>query len=170
MINMLLIQLIGAIGYSLLALSYFKKEKKDILFFEIIAYIFFVIYYYLLNGISGAICNLVGLFALVVLFLFDKYKLNNKFLAAMIFVLILLVINILTFQNIYSIFPLVASVIVILSFLFNKENHIRIIGIISAVCWLIYAIVYKSYVAIIFEVIILVNVCLSLYKNINYKK
>ena len=170
MINMLLIQLIGAIGYSLLALSYFKKEKKDILFFEIIAYIFFVIHYYLLNGISGAICNLVGLFALVVLFLFDKYKLNNKFLAAMIFVLILLVINILTFQNIYSIFPLVASVIVILSFLFNKENHIRIIGIISAVCWLIYAIVYKSYVAIIFEVIILVNVCLSLYKNINYKK
>ncbi len=170
MINMLLIQLIGAIGYSLIALSYFKKKKKDILFFEIIAYIFFVIHYYLLNGISGAICNLVGLFALVVLFLFDKYKLNNKFLAAMFFVLILLVINILTFQNIYSIFPLVASVIIILSFLFNKENHIRIIGIISAVCWLIYAIVYKSYVAIIFEVIILVNVCLSLYKNINHKK
>jgi len=170
MVNMLLIQLIGAIGYSLLALSYFKKKKKDILFFEIIAYIFFVIHYYLLNGISGAICNLVGLFALVVLFLFDKYKLNNKFLAAMFFVLILLVINILTFQNIYSIFPLVASVIVILSFLFNKENHIRIIGIISAVCWLIYAIVYKSYVAIIFEVIILVNICLSLYKNINHKK
>ena len=74
MINTLLVQGVGAIGYTILALSYFKKEKRQILYMQIIAYIFFVIHYYLLNGITGAICNLIGLFALVTIYLFEKYQ------------------------------------------------------------------------------------------------
>ena len=166
MLNMFLVQVIGAIGYSTLALSYFKKEKKQILFMQIIAYIFFTIHYYLLNGITGAICNLIGLFALVSIYLFDKYKLKNKYLVSIFFVIILLIINIMNFQNIYSIFPMIASTIVIISFLSNDENKIRIVGVISAICWLIYAIVYKSYIAIVFEVITLINVFLALFRNI----
>ena len=165
-INMIITQFIGAIGYGTLALSYFKKNKKEILFMEIIAYIFFTIHYYLLNGITGAICNLIGLFALVSIYLFDKYKLKNKYLVSIFFVIILLIINIRNFQNIYSIFPMIASIIVIISFLSNDENKIRIVGVISAICWLIYAIVYKSYIAIVFEVITLINVFLALFRNI----
>ena len=170
MTNTLITQFIGAIGYTSLALSYFKKKKKDILFIEIIAYIFFTLHYYLLNGITGTICNFIGLLALVTIYFFDKYKLSNKILVSMIFVIILLIINIITFQNLYSIFPMIASTIVIISFLSNDENHIRIIGVISAICWLIYAIVYKSYIAIIFEVITFINVCIALFKNIGNKK
>ena len=80
MLEMIAIQGIGAIGYISLALSYFKKEKSEILFIQIISYIFFVMHYYLLNGITGAICNLIGLFALVTIYLFEKYKLKNKIL------------------------------------------------------------------------------------------
>ena len=78
MLNQLIIQGVGAIGYTLLALSYFKEEKSKILFMQIISYIFFVIHYYLLNGITGAICNFIGLFALVIIYLFDKYKLKIR--------------------------------------------------------------------------------------------
>ena len=78
MTNTLITQFIGAIGYTSLALSYFKKKKKDILFIEIIAYIFFTLHYYLLNGITGTICNFIGLLALVTIYFFDKYKLSNK--------------------------------------------------------------------------------------------
>ena len=170
MINMLIIQFIGAVAYATLSLSYFKKKKKDILFIEIIAYLLFCIHYYLLNGITGAICNLIGLVALVAIYLCDKYKLHNKELVSVFFIIILLIVNIITFQNIYSIFPMIASIIVIISFLSNNENYIRKIGVISAICWLIYAIVYKSYISIIFEVITFINVCLALYKNIKNKR
>ena len=170
MINMLIIQGIGAIGYTTLALSYFKKKKRDILFIEIIAYIFFTIHYYLLNGVTGAVCNLIGLFALITIYLFDKYKLNNKYLVSIIFSFLLLIVNIITFQNIFSIFPMIASIIVIISFLSNDENNIRIVGVVAAICWLIYSIVYKSYISIIFEVITFINVCLAMFKNIENKK
>ena len=170
MLNMFLVQVIGAIGYSTLALSYFKKEKKQILFMQIIAYIFFTIHYYLLNGITGALCNLIGLFALVTIYFFDKYKLKNKVFISILFIIALLAINIITFQNLYSIFPMIASTIVIISFLEDNENTIRWIGVLATICWLLYAIVYKSYIAIVFEVITLINVIIAFAKNLKKDK
>ncbi len=158
----MLIQLIGFIGYSILAISYYRKKEKEILFLQIIAYIMFTIHYYLLNGITGAICNLIGLFALVSLYTF-KDKDIKKIIAAL-FIGLLIAINIVTFQNIYSLFPMVASTIVIASFL-GKSNTIRGIGVIAAICWLIYAIVYKSYIAIVFEVVTLIGVVIAYIKN-----
>ena len=170
MMKMFLIQCIGAVGYTTLSFSYFKKKKKDILLIEIISYLFFALHYFLLNGITGMICNIIESVSLAVIFFFDKYKLQNKVLFSLFFSVLLLSINIITYQNIYSFFPMIASIIVILSFLSNKENHIRIIGVIAALCWLIYAIVYQSYVSILFEVFTLANVFLSIYKNTGKKK
>lgn len=168
--NILLVQFIGAIGYTLLALSYFKKEKREILFIQIISYIMFTIHYYLLSGLTGAICNFVGLLSLITIYIFDKYKLKNKKLMGILFIIAIIVINIINFQNMYSIFPMIASVIVIISFITDNEEAIREIGVMAAVCWLIYAIVYKSYVAIVFEVLTLLGVCAAVIKNSKNKK
>lgn len=170
MINTVLVQGIGAIGYSTLAFSYYKEKKEQILLMQIIAYIFFTIHYYLLNGITGAICNLIGLVALVTIYVFEKYNLGNKLFISITCMLAVFLINIITFQNFFSIFPIIASIIVIISFLDNNEKNIRVIGVIAAVCWLIYAIAYKSYVSIVFEVLTLVGVLIALLKNNNNKK
>ncbi|MEE0865325.1 MAG: YgjV family protein [Clostridia bacterium] len=170
MINTLLIQGIGAIGYSTLAFSYYKEKKEQILLMQIIAYIFFTIHYFLLNGITGAICNLIGLVALVTIYVFEKYNLGNKLFISITCMLAVFLINIITFQNFFSIFPIIASIIVIISFLDNNEKNIRIIGVIAAVCWLIYALAYKSYVAIVFEVFTLIGVFIALLKNNNNKE
>lgn len=163
--NFILIQFIGAIGYATLAASYFKKEKKKILFMQIIGYVMFTIHYYLLSGVTGAICNLIGLFALVTIYLSEKYNERFKKILSIFFIILLIVINIATFQNVFSIFPLIASVIVIISFLSDDENVIRKIGVVAAVCWLIYAIVYKSYVAIVFEAVTFLATVVAFIKN-----
>ena len=168
--DFLITQIIGAIGYSTLALSYFRKDKKKILFMQIIAYIFFIVHYYMLSGLTGSICNIVGLFAMVIIYLFDKYKIKKKSLLIFITIPLLAVILIYTYENIYSIFPIIASTIVIISFLTDNEGLIRGIGVVAAICWLIYAIVYKSYVAIVFEIITLISVFVAFIKNNKAKK
>ena len=170
MLNTLIVQGIGAIGYILLSLSYYKKEKIQILFLQIFSYIFFAVHYYLLSGITGTICNLIGLFALITIYMFEKYKLKNKIPISIIFIASQLAVNIMTFQNMFSIFPMVASVIVIISFLENNENDIRGIGVLAAICWLVYAIAYKSYISIVFEVITFLNVVVAFVKNLSHKK
>lgn len=161
----ILIQVIGALAFITLSGSYYKKEKKNILFMHIIAYILFVIHYYLLSGLTGTICNIIGLIALLSIHIIEKYKLKNKKLIASIFIVIIFILNIIAFQNVFSIFPIIASIVVIVSFLIDNEDYIRGIGIISAVCWLIYAIAYKSYISIIFEVITIIGTFIAFVKN-----
>lgn len=166
----LLIQFIGAIAFIFLTLSYYKVEKKKILFMQILAYVLFTIHYYLLSGVTGAICNFIGLFALLTIYFFEKYNLKYKNILAVFFVIIIIIINIVTFQNVFSIFPIIASSIVIISFLTDNEDIIRGIGVVSAVCWLIYAIAYKSYVSIVFEVFTLIGTCIAFIKNTSNPK
>lgn len=161
----ILTQTIGAIGYGTLAFSYFKDKKRDILFIQIISYIMFTVHYYMLSGTTGAICNLLGLIAFIIIYIFEKYNIKNKNILTICTIPFLIIIALITFENIFSIFPIIASVAVIISFLTNNENTIRKIGIVSAVCWLIYAIVYKSYVAIPFEVFILFATIIAFAKT-----
>lgn len=160
-----LIQLIGAIAFVALVVSYYQKEKKSILFMHIVAYIMFTLHYYLLSGVTGAICNAIALVALLAIYFIEKFKWKNKNLVSCIFIILICIINIATFQNVFSIFPMIASIIVIVSFLMDNENNIRVIGLISAVCWLIYAIVYKSYISIGFEVFTIIGTLIALAKN-----
>lgn len=163
-IKFIITQFIGLIGYSTLGFSYFKKNKKDILLIQIFAYIMFILHYQLLGAITGSVCNLLGLIAFVIIYLFDIFKKNKKVLIT-ILIPILIIISLITFENIYSIFPIIASVVVIISFLTDNEDFIRRIGIVAAICWLIYAIVYKSYVAIVFEIITLIVVIIAYIKR-----
>lgn len=163
-IKFFITQFIGLLGYSTLGYSYFKKNKKDILFIQIFSYVMFIIHYSLLAAGTGTICNILGLIALVLIYLFDMHKKNKKLLVA-ILIPILVGISLVTFENVYSIFPIIASVVVIISFLTDDEDIIRRIGIVAAICWLIYAIVYKSYVAIVFEVVTLIAVIIAFIKS-----
>ena len=165
----LITQFIGLIGYSTLAFSYFKKQKKDILLIQIFSYIMFILHYQFLGAITGSVCNLLGLIAFLIIYLFDIYKKNKKILLGVLLP-ILVIIAIITFENAYSIFPIIGSVFAVISFISDDENLIRKIGIFAAVCWLIYAIVYKSYVAIVFEVITLIAVVIAYIKRRNLEE
>lgn len=167
--NSLVIQLIGAIGYTILAFSYFYKEKKDIVFIQIFSMIALSIHFYLLNGITGAICNIINSIALIIIYFFEKYNLKNKKLLILITIPLLILISLFTYENLFSILPIIAVSIVLISFLLSNENVIRIVGVISAICWLIYAIIYKSYVAIFFEIIIIISTIIAFLKNKNNK-
>ena len=109
--NDFIIQAIGGIAYLLLALSYYKKDKAEILLMQIFAYLGFMIHYYLLDGMTAVICNLMGLLVFLIIYIFEKKKSNRNKLLIVITIPILITISVLTYQNIYSIFPIIASVI-----------------------------------------------------------
>lgn len=163
-IKFLIIQFIGLIGYVLLSYSYFKKKKKDILLIQIFSYIMFILHYQFLGAITGSVCNLLGLLSFLIIYLFDALKKNKKILLCII-IPILLVISFLTYENIFSIFPIIGIVLAVLSFTTNNEDLIRRTGIVGAICWLIYSVVYKSYISIIFEAVTLVSVVIAYFKR-----
>lgn len=162
--NFIIAQILGTIGYSLLAYSFFKKNKKQILFIQIFAYIGFTTHYILLGALTGSVCNILGFIALIFIYLFSD-DIRKKKILVIILVPLLGVMTYLSYENIYSLFPVVGCLLTFISFLSKNVNKIRFVGIISTACWLIYAIIYVSYSAIIFEVIILIAAVIAYIKN-----
>lgn len=157
-------QILGAIGYSLLAYSFFKKGKKKILYIQILAYIGFTTHYALLNALTGTMCNIIGFFALILLYFLSNDEKKKKILVLCLIPL-LIIMSFLSYENVFSIFPIFACLITFNSFLSENENVIRFIGIISASLWLVYAIIHVSYSAIIFETVTVISTIIAYKKN-----
>lgn len=161
-------QILGTIGYSLLAYSFFRKKRIEILLIQIFAYIGFTTHYALLGALTGTVCNVLGFIALILIYFFSNDNKKKKILV-MILLPLLAVMSYLSYENIYSLFPVFACLITFNSFLSKDENKIRFIGIISASCWLVYAIIHVSYSAIIFEAVTVVATIIAYVKNKNTK-
>lgn len=157
-------QILGAIGYSLLAYSFFKKKKRQILFIQILAYIGFTTHYALLGALTGTVCNIIGFIALILIYFFSE-DIKKKKILVFILVPLLIVMATLSYENIFSIFPVFACLISFITFLSKDENKIRFVGIISASCWLVYAIIHISYSAIIFEAATAISTVIAYIKN-----
>ena len=165
--NNVIIQLIGVIAYAILAFSYFKKKTKEIIYIQIFSTIGFAVHYYLLSGITGTIRNLISLLIQIIIYIFEKKEGKNKKILIFFTTPLLILISLFTYENIYSIFPIIASTVILISFVLSNENTIRISGIISALCWLIYAAIYKSYAGVFFEGISMITTFIAFLKNNN---
>lgn len=158
-------QLIGAIAYILLGISYYKKEKLQILYIQIFSYIAFSIHYFLLSGMTGAVCNIIGMIMLIIIYVYEQKKGKNKKILITIMIPVLILIALLSWQNFYSIFPILSSTISLISFLSKNTNDIRAMGVVSNLSWTIYGIILRSKITIICETIILIVSIIAFLKN-----
>ena len=160
----IIVQLIGALGFIFLMWSYYKKKKIQILFMQILSSIIFTIHYYLLSGITGAICSFINIIVMMLIYWFEKIK-KRKIFVILILIPFFIAVSLISWENIFSIFPIFATILASISFLYNKETIIRLIGIINCICWIIYGCIYISYSGIIFNSITVVTTTIALIKN-----
>ena len=160
----IIVQLIGALGFIFLMWSYYKKKKIQILFMQILSSIIFTIHYYMLSGITGAICSFINIIVMMLIYWFEKMK-KRKIFLILILIPFFIAVSLISWENIFSIFPILATILASVSFLCNKETTIRIIGIINCICWIIYGFIYVSYSGIIFNSITVVTTTIALIKN-----
>lgn len=149
---MFYIQLIGLLGFSILILSFYKKEPKMILTYQVTSNFAYTVHYFLLGALSGAFCSLIGIVRNAVLI-----KFNNKKFIIPIFSILYLIVTILFYEGIYSVLPMIANIIYLISITQKNKKTILIGAIISSAFWVIYAIFVNSYASIITESILMIS-------------
>ena len=165
------IQFIGALGYFLLANSYFSKEKKKLLIIQIASNIFLAIHFYFLSGIAGAICDIVSVISDTIIYVCDKKKVKNKVLLTIILIAFLFLSCFGTLYLVHSpftykeVFPIFATCMILVSLISNSKSFIRIVGLIAAICWLVYGIICGSVAGIFFEIVIIISTIASYIKG-----
>lgn len=163
-INFIIIQIVGALAWLFLYLSYHRKTTNKILIFQIIANILFIIHYFCLGAYTGlAICFVE------IIFDYLYYKTNDDKLLFKVSVPLRILCGVLTYGGPIDILPIVASINDGYALTFRKKKLVR--GAITTyVLWFIYDLSTLSISGAITDAIIVItNVCILLF-NFNIFK
>lgn len=154
------IQIIGALAWILLVLSYYRENTNKILALQIIATVLYCIHYYLLGAYSGLfIC------AFEVLFDYGYYKTNLDNYIYIISIPVRIIGGLISYEILIDLFPIIASLID--GYTLTKKKKIVVIGaIISYTLWVIYDIGVKSYSGAITDgIVALSNIYILLFQK-----
>ena len=157
---MLYIQLIGFLAFFVLVLSFYKKNTRTIIAYQIVSNFAYTVHYLLLGALSGAYISFIGIFRNIA---YLKVKKHKKIFASIIISLYLLV-TIVFYENVFSILPFIANSQYLLAMLKNEKKILLISALISSSMWALYAVFVSSYAAMFTETILLISNTIQLIK------
>lgn len=103
--------------------------------------------YFLLGAYTGAVISILNAIRDIVYFLFKKNNLKPSILVLLIFEIVAIISGIMSWQNIWSIIPIIATIIYTYGLWQDNVKILRITTVIIGYGWTVYDIVVKAYVA-----------------------
>ena len=154
-----------SIVFNIITVHFNSKEK--ILICMIISNSVVAIQFFLLNAITGGIISIINVVRCIIFYLFKVENKEPSKIVLLAFEAIVIIYGIISWQNIWSILPIIAT----LTYNYGAwQNDILKIKYISAIIgfeWSIYDIAVKAYVGFIQGVILVIS---SIIAIIRYKK
>lgn len=152
----------GIIGLIYSAVAYHKKEKKDILKLLIISNSLSLIQYMFLQAYTGCITIIISIIRNIIAL---KKKDKNENIILAIFIILYIVMGIITYNSIFSILPIIASIIYVIGIWNGNENIIRKTGLINMYLWLIYSISTFAVAGAIQNIILIISTHIAIRNN-----
>lgn len=160
----LIVNIVSVISIFLFIISVQFKNKKDILIIQTLSSICYMIVYFLLKAYSGATIELVEQTKNIV---FIEYEKNNKdipLLVLLLFIGLLIIITMLTYNGLNSIMPLIIYILYFLSSYFKNPKTIRTTMILCAIIWMLYNYSIGAYLMIIGNILEIISAVISLIR------
>ena len=157
-------QILALISFILSLFAYYRKKKKDIMLTMIFSNFLNLIHYVILDATSGYLTKILAIIRDFFVVIKEKYKWKSNFYL-IFFVLVYIIIWVITYENIYSLLPLLAALIYIISIWNWNELIIKKSAFLTYFLWLIYNIFVWSIVAIIANVISIISSFIAILKH-----
>lgn len=156
-----LAQIIGGLAISLWVVSIQNKERKNILLFQGVANLLYIIEYSLLNAYSAASMNLISTIRCFIFRKVDEKKLHKL---TIIFIGLILILGLLTYNGILSLIPILISIIYTISSSNKNAKYNRIAILIAAFIWIYYNYKVEAYITIVGNIFEIISGILSLIR------
>ena len=152
-IILIIAQVLGFIAFVISLLAFHKNKKEKILGSMILSNIFDLIHYLLLGAYSGCITKLIAICRNIFVIFKDKNKVLSSNIFLYVFILVYIMSGILTFENIWSIFPIVSALIYVVAIWKGNELTLKKAACFGYFLWLIYNILVLSISGIISNIV-----------------
>lgn len=158
-------QIIGVMVIACSVLSYQQKERKRILLFLMVAQLLSMLQLLCLNAVTGACLDLIS-FARTLIFSRNKDK---KWASSGIwlygFAAVMIVTGILTWDNIFSVFAIMGSVLSTFALWMTEEKKIRRISMLVGPCWIVYCIANGAVAGAVNELIAMASIMIGMLRH-----
>jgi hypothetical protein len=160
----LFVQFLAILAVLFFIISYHAKSRKKILTLQIISVFIWAVHFLLLNAWTGAaLMSINGVVIFAFLFKGKNKLTNSLILYSSLCVYVLF--DVLTWTNIYSLFPLLGVFCGLTAKWQNSPKLIRIISYPVSVLWIVYDVYAGAYGSIVAEVLIMISITISLIVN-----
>ena len=143
-------QIFGFIGMAFMFASFQMNDKKKILLFQAITSTVFATHFALLGAFTGAVMNAVEIGRNLVFY--REWEPKIKVFWIVLFIALFTVFGIASWQNFFSLLPILAMNLSTVAFRFDKPKYIRLCFLPVSVAWLIYNAVSFSVAGMITEI------------------
>ncbi len=157
-------QILVVLYYLIYSGTFHLKEKNKILFWGILATILSGVSYFLLQAYTGIAMCIVAIIRNI---WFGKSKSKKSLI---IIYLITLILSIFSYQNIFSMFNIFATIIYTYSLWQESTKKYKLLGIIVNVLMIVYDTYIKSILGVFFMIVSLISSIMGYYKECNKKQ
>lgn len=158
-------QICGVIALILTVISVQFKTKEKIVMCMIFANLVVAVQYFLLNAITGGVISILNTIRCIVFYYYKKKDKKPSLVILLVFEVIAIISGITSWQNIWSLIPVLVTIIYTYGLWQDNVNIIRITTGIAGLGWAIYNIIVMAYVGAIQEIAQLISSIISLVRR-----
>lgn len=158
-------QIIGLLAVTTFLLSYQQKERKNIIIWNVISRVLYIIQYVLLGALEGAVLDILGTASSVAAQNKDN-RIIKKHLKMFIAItnLVILAAGLCLYKNIFSLFPIAGVILHTSAFWITKEKIIRRISFLGSPFWLVYNLSSIAYGSAIGDILTMISIGTAIYR------
>lgn len=165
MVVTIIYYIVSILSIFLFIVSVQFKEKKNILLTQTFASLCYFLAYLILGAYSGCVIELIEQSKDITFYFYEKKNKNIPLILLIIFVSLLLIASIITYNGFYSLLPLLINLSYFISSYFKNPKHIRIVMLICGFIWIFYNYKVGAYIIIIGNVLEIISATISLIRH-----
>lgn len=157
-------QIVGFLVVVFSLSSFQLKKRKHILLFQMIALLFSAIQLFMVGAVTGGCLDLISFIRTWIFSNNDKKWASSKwwFLG---FIALMIATGIMTWQNGWSILPIMGAVLSTVALWMKEAKHIRMVSLTVAPCWILYNIINGAYTGALNEVLALTSIIIGMLRH-----
>ena len=158
-------QIVGILAVISFLLSYQQKKRSNIIALNSASRVLYIIQYLMLGAYEGAVLDVLGTVSSIAAQKKDKgfIKRHTKLVLVAVNVVIF-ACGMLTYKNIFSLFPIVGVILHTSAFWISDEKIIRRISFIGSPFWLVYNLSSLAFGSAFGDILTMVSIGVAIYR------
>ena len=145
--TIIIAQLIGVVAIVVYSLSPHQRTNAKVLIFRFVAAILYAIQYFLLGAYTAVATNIIGGIKEGIFYLYSRNEKKIPLVIFLAYALILIISGIFTYVNLFSILPVIFSVLTAYATWCGNLKNYRILLVLSSLSWIFYNFTVGAYIS-----------------------